>query len=498
MSVLIFFFTCCILFSSILGAPPSPNPQELKVGVSMYWRAICIVDKDFREGGNDLFEDLDEGFLDGNLGGWLSPPRGFSLLGIESENLGIWAYGFKLREAQDNPKSYDELLEDLKDDIDAYLNSKGHKWPFDSCEVDLEIDPTANIAQTPSSDNEEQNKNGVDGEGNVDIHGSEPPLRKREQQRKQRHQSSANVGSLRAISSIRPPHKPIRRFTEDDQHLVSSILTKREDDEVVAVENAWEGLPTLSAPRNIEWMLDEKLSKTYFHYKDPGEGVVVYVVDSECDLGHYELLDIKFERWLGSGGPPLEFLTDVEARGEHGSKMIGKIAGKKGGIAQRARIVSLRDKPTGMILIDGDEMTKPLVEILSKLTDLENVILVSTAGNGEPGAPILHYPSRLAVNGPKRRHVVVGGTDVNGLNVYQYDPKIPNFVWAQSEATATVAGTLAMYISRDIESKARLEDAITKLKELSWKRNPEGVPTIHNGVTPDQWPEKFRKLIGTL
>ncbi|KAF3245593.1 hypothetical protein TWF217_010425 [Orbilia oligospora] len=508
MSVLDFILLNFLLFLPVLGAPPSSHPQKLKIGVSIYWRATCIVQKAFRSNNDGLFEDLDKGFLQGNLGDWLSPPRKFSLMRLESEHLGIWAYGFKLRMAEFNQKSNTELLEDLKDDLDGYLESKHHEWPFDDCVVDLLIDVK-----------EEKNQ-----------------------------ETSAPQMSTKILNGS------------------EGSLTKREDDdfEVVALENAWDGLPTLSAPKDTALLKNEKISRTYFHYNNPGEGVVVYVVDGYGDLNNDEFRNLKLDGVLSAGAPPFDFLTDIQDAGDHGSIMVDKIAGEHAGIAQRARIVytsvvegsssvtlfsqlgallytydniinryvdldipciisiawqfglGRRDRGSPL-LEEGDTIAKPFVEILNKLMDLDNVIMVSSAGNGKPGDPIIHYPSRLGLDAPKRRHVVVGGTDRKGLNMWQFDTKIPNFVWAPSEgiwtyghtsadvfvepvsgtsiAEATVAGMLAMYISLDLDSNTRLEDAITKLKTLSWKRNPEGVPIIHNGITPDQWPEKFRKII---
>ncbi|KAF3317517.1 hypothetical protein TWF173_011165 [Orbilia oligospora] len=173
---------------------------------------------------------------------------------------------------------------------------------------------------------------------------------------------------------------------------VGKSLTKREDDKVVTLESAWDGLPTLSAPKDTSLLKSEKISGIHFHYKNPGEGVVVYVVDGYGDLNHDEFRNLRLDGVLSAGAPPFDFLTDIQDAGDHGSVMIDKIAG-------------------------------------------------------------------------------------------------------EHAAEATVAGMLAMYISRDLDSNTRLEDGITKLKTLSWKRNPEGVPIIHNGITPDQWPEEFRKII---
>ncbi|KAF3166146.1 hypothetical protein TWF751_008847 [Orbilia oligospora] len=554
MSVLDFILLNFLLFLPVLGAPPSSHPQKLKIGVSIYWRATCIVQKAFRSNNDGLFEDLDKGFLQGNLGDWLSPPRKFSLMRLESEHLGIWAYGFKLRMAEFNQKSNTELLEDLKDDLDGYLESKHHEWLFDDCVVDLLIDVK-----------EEKNQRNFSA---PDVNENTKRLRRVRRGQKKRN-SSTNLGSLRSLYPIRTPHEPNKtQFVDNDRspEFEPSSLTKREDDdfEVVALENAWDGLPTLSAPKDTALLKNEKISRTYFHYNNPGEGVVVYVVDGYGDLNNDEFRNLKLDGVLSAGAPPFDFLTDIQDAGDHGSIMVDKIAGEHAGIAQRARIVytsvvegsssvtlfsqlgallytydniinryvdldipciisiawqfglGRRDRGSPL-LEEGDTIAKPFVEILNKLMDLDNVIMVSSAGNGKPGDPIIHYPSRLGLDAPKRRHVVVGGTDRKGLNMWQFDTKIPNFVWAPSEgiwtyghtsadvfvepvsgtsiAEATVAGMLAMYISLDLDSNTRLEDAITKLKTLSWKRNPEGVPIIHNGITPDQWPEKFRKII---
>ncbi|EGX50816.1 hypothetical protein AOL_s00054g902 [Orbilia oligospora ATCC 24927] len=347
MLVLDFILSYFLLFLPVLGAPPSSQPQKLKIGVSIYWRTTCIVQKAFRNNNDGLFEDLDKGFLQGNLGDWLSPPRKFSLMRLESEQLGIWAYGFKLRMAEFNQKSNTELLEDLKDDLDGYLESKDHEWPFDDCVVDLQIDVTEEKTQR-------------------------------------------NFGA----PDVDENTKRLRRVRRGQKKRKS--LTKREDDEVVTLESAWDGLPTLSAPKDTSLLKSEKISGTYFHYKNPGEGVVVYVVDGYGDLNNDEFRNLKLDGVLSAGAPPFDFLTDIQDAGDHGSIMIDKIAGEHAGIAQRARIVytSVVEGSSsvtlfsqlGALLYTYDNIINRYVDldIPCILMDLDNVIVVSSTGNDKP------------------------------------------------------------------------------------------------------------------
>ncbi|KAK6508980.1 hypothetical protein TWF481_003746 [Arthrobotrys musiformis] len=580
MSFFIFrFLIQCAIFSSILAASPSPDPQLSKIGVNIHWRAICILDEKFRNE-RDLIKDIDEGFLEGNLKLWLSSPRKYSLLKLQSDTLGVWAYGFILRVGW--YKDRDEYMEDLTDDIEGYLDFKGHDWPFDTCEADFEIDPTFIYdGNLPPEDL-------IEDKGGTDFHRHSDRLRLRKRVRKEKDQripffaaSEYEADWRRSLTKSRPsvpppslkaPLTPRMRFRNNTSHLRSIALARRDDDnEVIARENAWEGLPTLSAPRNMEWMKDEMLSKTYFHYKNSGEGVVVYVIDADFDKRHYDLQYTKFERWTRvAGAPPLDYLTDIDGRIEHGSRMVDKIAGKLGGIAPQARVVfSSLMEGSGLMsffsqlgaliktyddiiyyyadlnipciismswiigikrgfhetpdpIKNGDTLSKILDDILSRLTNLDNVILVTAAGNEDPSVPISSYPPGFAINKQPEKHVVVGGTDQNGLNMFQYDANLQNFVWAPADdvrslgpldswpshtilfkggtsvATASVSGMLAMYISRssddDLTPKSRLTNAIAKLKQLSWKRNPKGVPIIHNGITPAEWPEKYRHI----
>ncbi|KAF3085914.1 hypothetical protein TWF706_011808 [Orbilia oligospora] len=117
--------------------------------------------------------------------------------------------------------------------------------------------------------------------------------------------------------------------------------------------------------------------------------------------------------------------------------------------------------------------------------------------------------SKLGAEKTLTNLVVAGAFDKNRLNYYQSDSTFTSRVWAQGQgvsiptwpksyrqdnvdggtsiASATVSGILASYLSRDLGSKNRIENAIRKLHTLPWKRNPPGPPVIHNGITPDQW-----------
>ncbi|EPS38737.1 hypothetical protein H072_7535 [Dactylellina haptotyla CBS 200.50] len=179
-----------------------------------------------------------------------------------------------------------------------------------------------------------------------------------------------------------------------------------------------------------------------------------------------------------------------------------------------------------------DAIFQLLKEILSELTGLENAIVVAAAGNLPEGTPITYYPAKFAYETSRKNLLVVGAADSFYFrNMAQFDSSIPSFFWAPagnitystwpdmisehiysetsmsrmtskeadggtSVATATVSGMLAYYISQNLTSKTRMSDAIGRLDSLAFQRLPGGVPIIHNGITPDDWPEADQKLVG--
>ncbi|KAK6362767.1 hypothetical protein TWF730_000222 [Orbilia blumenaviensis] len=373
----------------------------------------------------------------------------------------------------------------------------------------------------------------------------------------------------------------------------SNVWTKRDDhDEVVAQRNAPTGLSILSAPRPQDSGNYQRLDDVYFHYKNPGAGVVVYVLELGLNILHTEFEEVVFEDWIAGGVPPLDPFTGEPDGNYHSGGMVAKIVGKTTGIAQNASIVfsavmdgtnnesafskfdaflktydhirSRNSNKPCIISISigfwadpspllGPTMRKKviayqdtMIDILVALTDLDNVIIVAAAGNGPAGTPLTSFPSRFAVVHPNRRMVVAGAANSNGIDIFQSDSSLPNFVWFQSAvietidvdtyiqqtiinvpaeimrmgwwplphrlklvgggtsfAASTVAGVLALYLSRDqysgqeLDMQTRMNNAIQRLKDESWKVNPAGVPIVHSGIAPNKWPPEFVRTSNT-
>ncbi|KAK6338256.1 hypothetical protein TWF730_002324 [Orbilia blumenaviensis] len=170
---------------------------------------------------------------------------------------------------------------------------------------------------------------------------------------------------------------------------------------------------------------------------------------------------------------------------------------------------------------EGDD----IAEVVKKLHGLENVIVVTMAGDGAPGDKISHSPASLGAKKDLKRLVVVGGADNEFKNLLQYDESFLNMVWAPidnifapqfpdprlredqlrsymyyeehysgtSSATAFVSGMLANYISRNPSSPTRVKDAVKELKALSYTRDPQdgqNVKLIWNGIASSEWPAR--------
>ncbi|RVD81151.1 uncharacterized protein DFL_009026 [Arthrobotrys flagrans] len=81
-----------------------------------------------------------------------------------------------------------------------------------------------------------------------------------------------------------------------------------EGEEQVIARLSYKRLPELSAPKDYyqQWRDDEQLGQTYFHYEEPGQGVVVYALDSGCGLGHQEPQYVAFQDYIVTGDFPVE------------------------------------------------------------------------------------------------------------------------------------------------------------------------------------------------
>ncbi|KAK6532937.1 hypothetical protein TWF281_007108 [Arthrobotrys megalospora] len=483
--------------------------QDHRVSVS------CIVKPKYRKR-IEVFTKLDDAFLTGSLSSWpLLPPRKYSTYRVQSEHLGVWVY--IMTHSMQKPYEFDtsivaqleKKIRRLLGGISSLVTASG--YPFSRCES-LPIRRPA-----------------------TDSRWYETPLKE-----------------------PLPPSEPWRHYQEE---------TVPESD-ISITRNALGELPILSWPKDVEYdnlgHPNRKIFETsYSHYKKPGFGTVVYVLDSGFDLSHPEFVNTDVQDWIFTGKFPAEedveyFEESMPVQLQHGTAMAGLIVGKRTGIAQDAELVVatringygvdeafgsfdgiLRiydhikaynpDRPCiiNVSLIFKTSVGELAAGVIEELNALGNVIVVLAAGNGKPTEKLTGNPTILATRKDMKRLIIAGGS--NGLfrNLYQFDDKFLNMVWAPvdrsvlsvfpdprtpedqirdhmyyqrfpgggtSVAAALVSGMLATYISRNMGSFGanQMDDAVKKLKDLSYKRNPgdrDGVKIIWNGITSDQWPE---------
>ncbi|KAF3941909.1 hypothetical protein ABW19_dt0203807 [Dactylella cylindrospora] len=236
--------------------------------------------------------------------------------------------------------------------------------------------------------------------------------------------------------------------------------------------NAWPGLPILSHPRREEekYFNDEAITNAFFNYKNAGEGAVVYVVDTGCDIRHPGLQGVKIKDWLSGGRMPIEKGHDQQEY--HGTQIVFKIASRWSGIAPLADlIVSTAGTYTGLhdVLAVFDALlkvyehirkfnsNKPCIlnlsldifgntfflgtvrsiikEVLQLLAGA-NVIIVQSAGNvltGEDGkqTPVTFLPSLKSDPIIKEWMVVVGAANLDHFD--GFDSNQHTTVWAPGE-----------------------------------------------------------------
>ncbi|EPS35749.1 hypothetical protein H072_10770 [Dactylellina haptotyla CBS 200.50] len=238
----------------------------------------------------------------------------------------------------------------------------------------------------------------------------------------------------------------------------------------------------LSRPKKYDSQLSNRLKRSYYHYQNSGEGVVVYLVDSGCDPSHPEFESTRFQDWIVSKSLlSAENGTDACNIFCHGTEIASKIAGRHLGIAPRAQLVVVPTNDSeGLIwfytvlaalmeiynhiksrnlgrpcivtmalrlpVTYQDEKTRPtlyhaFLDLSAKIIGLGNVIMVASAGNGRSDERIRNFPAILAADNRFRNLVVAGGADSYYFqNMYQFDNGFVNFVWALG-GNLTVATT---------------------------------------------------------
>ncbi|KAK6538293.1 hypothetical protein TWF694_011172 [Orbilia ellipsospora] len=494
----------------------------------------CIVKASLRKN-KASFEILDDLFdpNTGELSHYLLPPRKFSIYRVQSQYLGNLFYIFDigLRAVDEDPS----IIRELEFDIEEKFKTQGRAddYPFDDCY---------------------QNRNGYDAEpaASATTRWYDVPV-KTPQLRKPTSTPTPKTPDLTTLETVSP---------------LAPIPTNQ----ILVIRDAPQELVLLSSPRQgtqgLPSDLPPKIKGTFYNWGMPGNGVVVYVLDTGCDRSHPEFKNANFEDWIDIGRFPLERGTDVW-QNYHGSIMSAHISGDTVGVSQYAGLVNVPffDGTLGFELttalevlaktfdhIKSNNSHRPCIlnlswgfnlgddipfiralfgDILKELTNLGNVIIVTSAGNDSPATRITKVPTIYGYDKSFKNLVVAGAVDpVNFANLLQSDTMLTNMVWAlgqsvtelqqpdlrldprylqrsdyyakgyggTSAATATTSGLLAVFLSQNLNSKAPLDEqvssAVEKLKTISFPRKEGGVPIIHNGFTPDDWPKRDQKLVG--
>ncbi|KAK6505517.1 hypothetical protein TWF481_007412 [Arthrobotrys musiformis] len=199
--------------------------------------------------------------------------------------------------------------------------------------------------------------------------------------------------------------------------------------DIAVTRDAMPDLPFLSWPWSImfQYQKQSRLGSSYYHYKRPGEGAVVYVLDSGVDTSHPDLKNAKITSQIFGGPFPQEegadTLANTRYQAGHGTQIVGKIVGRLSGVAQAAKVVAgycteAHTLPTIAADMDcllktydhiktynakrpciinmsstypfdsQDPLTSPLrlmfTSVLHALHSLPNVIIVTAAGNQSP------------------------------------------------------------------------------------------------------------------
>ncbi|KAK6506267.1 hypothetical protein TWF506_011185 [Arthrobotrys conoides] len=105
-------------------------------------------------------------------------------------------------------------------------------------------------------------------------------------------------------------------------------------------DNAPHELVSLSTPPGVS---ADQMRGIFWQWKNPGDGVTVYVMDTGCDSRHPEFKNTKFQDWIFPGPKTLEEPRDdsdlPESNDYHGTPVTAKIVGEKTGVAHNATVV---------------------------------------------------------------------------------------------------------------------------------------------------------------
>ncbi|KAK6529983.1 Secreted subtilisin-like serine protease sub4 [Orbilia ellipsospora] len=432
----------------------------------------CLI-KDTLRTNENAISILNEAFSQSPLSDWVVPPKKLSIVEVKSSDLGTWAYWM----AVNLPPKLSSVTR-LEQEVLKFFQEKKEKpvdYPFEVCE--FLIIPSPNDEDIEQSYDERLQSAG----SSRRYQTSEPFIIQ-----DQRSDVSRQPRTPEFKDDSTPPAVRKRSAYAQTGGRHKKLKPTEPEGEVEVTRNAWDGLPVLSVPRDeMQLTQNERIKYSYYHYTKPGEGVVVYVFDTGCQVKHPDLVNVKFQDWIQGGPFPGEEGTDTHLGGAHGTTIVDKVAGKDGGIAQEAEIVvvshvdgyqdandlTLLDSLLKMydhirsrnanrpcvvqlaIIFTRDEeelvrtdsvgvfaraTTEAFGDALKELLKLENVILVASAGNLDPDQPIQHYPAVLGADKTIKNIVVVGAATEDNRNLYQYDDSFENFVWAPGQSVVTI------------------------------------------------------------
>ncbi|KAK6506616.1 subtilisin-like serine protease [Arthrobotrys musiformis] len=313
----------------------------------------------------------------------------------------------------------------------------------------------------------------------------------------------------------------------------------------------------------------EDLGGSFWNYEGRGKDQVVYVMDSGCDMNHPEVRNVKFRKDWIFGGTILQGDEKVDALDyihyKHGTPVTGKIAGERTGVAQEAEIVVVKMTDgrgsinhdtiiNSFVKVYDDILKNPgrnciinfssgwyhpndrryawndkaaalhefhiaynrlAMDVLKKLLDLPNVVLVAPVDNDTPGAPIYVYPARFGnLDEFENKIVVVGGYDprtgyvsnpwddyvrvaafyIDGGLAVEYPAYPPKPTERQkrlqlesADGSSFVTGVIATILGTGIS----MADAIPYLYSQAYPRVEGGPNVVYNGIQIGQWTQNL-------
>ncbi|KAF3319439.1 hypothetical protein TWF173_000068 [Orbilia oligospora] len=278
------------------------------------------------------------------------------------------------------------------------------------------------------------------------------------------------------------------------------------DSNIEQRDNAPHDLVSLSTPPGVS---AKQMQGIFWQWKNPGDGVTVYVMDTGCDSRHPEFKNTNFQDWIFPGPETLEEPRDdsdlPESNDFHGTPVTAKIVGEKTGVAQNATVVVAN-------IIAGNAR-QGFGHDLYKSHDCLLKIYDHVKKNNPGGIAKCEVTTDLIfahAADPKLMGniVVVGGHDFDLRNVYDYggivtiSAEARNLIVARgysmsmtpsygegwdSSTSPVVAGLLATFLSFGLGDPVRLLHTFAKKSPY-----PSQAKIAFNGIYADQWPKSLR------